>query len=108
VPHLLFGSRYRSYVSRSAPSVSCSLSLHDALPISENRVAPLGIVALEGAEELAQKIEAHLVRWAKRADMDVETFRIGCSCPRFRSEEHTSELQSRFDLVCRLLLDKTT
>src|SRR5699024_11665346 len=44
------------------------------------------------------------------------------SCPRFpachlprrapgapgrrRSEEHTSELQSRFDLVCRLLLEK--
>src|SRR5699024_12518533 len=25
---------------------------------------------------------------------------------RNRSEEHTSELQSRFDLVCRLLLDK--
>src|SRR5699024_11461323 len=24
---------------------------------------------------------------------------------RIRSEEHTSELQSRFDLVCRLLLD---
>ena len=23
-----------------------------------------------------------------------------------RSEEHTSELQSRFDLVCRLLLEK--
>src|SRR5207249_7480055 len=34
------------------------------------------------------------------------------SCPRSsstssrRSEEHTSELQSRFDLVCRLLLEK--
>src|SRR5437868_8516857 len=27
-----------------------------------------------------------------------------CCC--FRSEEHTSELQSRFDLVCRLLLEK--
>src|SRR5207249_10979217 len=27
------------------------------------------------------------------------------SCPT-RSEEHTSELQSRFDLVCRLLLEK--
>src|SRR5699024_12033008 len=25
-----------------------------------------------------------------------------------RSEEHTSELQSRFDLVCRLLLEKIT
>src|SRR2546428_6950571 len=27
---------------------------------------------------------------------------------RKRSEEHTSELQSRSDLVCRLLLDKTS
>src|SRR2546421_9613707 len=26
--------------------------------------------------------------------------------PEFRSEEHTSELQSRSDLVCRLLLEK--
>src|SRR2546428_3874269 len=26
--------------------------------------------------------------------------------PKFRSEEHTSELQSRSDLVCRLLLEK--
>lgn len=29
----------------------------------ENRVAPLGIVAMNGAEELSDKIEAHLVRW---------------------------------------------
>src|SRR5207249_6442653 len=28
------------------------------------------------------------------------------SLPESRSEEHTSELQSRFDLVCRLLLEK--
>src|SRR5438067_8528773 len=28
------------------------------------------------------------------------------SVPAARSEEHTSELQSRFDLVCRLLLEK--
>src|SRR5699024_11694232 len=28
------------------------------------------------------------------------------SCSTMRSEEHTSELQSRFDLVCRLLLEK--
>src|SRR5437868_8102379 len=38
--------------------------------------------------------------------------RVGdrCEASRFvrnkRSEEHTSELQSRFDLVCRLLLEK--
>src|SRR5438067_5745671 len=28
------------------------------------------------------------------------------SAMKWRSEEHTSELQSRFDLVCRLLLEK--
>src|SRR5699024_11409343 len=32
---------------------------------------------------------------------------MGCEISaRTRSEEHTSELQSRFDLVCRLLLEK--
>src|SRR5438067_5548248 len=31
---------------------------------------------------------------------------LGASGARLRSEEHTSELQSRFDLVCRLLLEK--
>src|SRR2546421_275689 len=29
-----------------------------------------------------------------------------CTCETQRSEEHTSELQSRSDLVCRLLLEK--
>src|SRR5699024_12092259 len=29
-----------------------------------------------------------------------------CRAAAMRSEEHTSELQSRFDLVCRLLLEK--
>src|SRR5690349_23039548 len=31
---------------------------------------------------------------------------IVCAIKKFRSEEHTSELQSRRDLVCRLLLEK--
>src|SRR5699024_11761137 len=31
---------------------------------------------------------------------------MGCLSFENRSEEHTSELQSRFDLVCRLLLEK--
>src|SRR5437868_9712787 len=33
-------------------------------------------------------------------------FANGASDDHLRSEEHTSELQSRFDLVCRLLLEK--
>src|SRR3712207_7107317 len=32
--------------------------------------------------------------------------RLGAGCARVRSEEHTSELQSRQSLVCRLLLEK--
>ena len=32
--------------------------------------------------------------------------RVGHLCGSHRSEEHTSELQSRSDLVCRLLLEK--
>src|SRR5688572_31453640 len=28
------------------------------------------------------------------------------NCPQYRSEEHTSELQSQSNLVCRLLLEK--
>src|SRR5699024_11809556 len=35
-----------------------------------------------------------------------EGARPGRDPARVRSEEHTSELQSRFDLVCRLLLEK--
>src|SRR5207249_12337545 len=35
-----------------------------------------------------------------------EVLRARHSSRRTRSEEHTSELQSRFDLVCRLLLEK--
>src|SRR3989338_7893483 len=31
-----------------------------------------------------------------------------CTFVTFRSEEHTSELQSQFHLVCRLLLEKKT
>src|SRR5437868_10145165 len=56
-------------------------------------------------------------RWAKcrargRSSGPERRFRAARSCrphPRKqkrRSEEHTSELQSRFDLVCRLLLEK--
>src|SRR5699024_12836914 len=34
------------------------------------------------------------------------SYRTKSEVLRVRSEEHTSELQSRFDLVCRLLLEK--
>src|SRR5438067_10718815 len=43
------------------------------------------------------------VVWAKKAHVLSQE---PSPVPQFRSEEHTSELQSRFDLVCRLLLEK--
>src|SRR2546422_9653369 len=69
-----------------------TLSLHDALPISEG-----------GTRNRTWRIGA-LIRVPRSA------FRLslagalltGCA----RSEEHTSELQSRLHLVCRLLLEK--
>ena len=49
---------------------------------------------MNGAEELSDKIEAHLVRWARRAGMKVDSFRIGCSCPRFSSGDGKGILES--------------
>src|SRR2546429_4690202 len=61
-----------------------TLSLHDALPILRTLEA--------AASRFAIKLEFHHFDWAH--------------CDYYRSEEHTSELQSRLHLVCRLLLEK--
>src|SRR2546422_2980103 len=79
-----------------------TLSLHDALPICGRRTA------------------FRFRRWPMRSTLNSAT--IGSSFfptaasrrmvtytltwPSTRSEEHTSELQSRLHLVCRLLLEK--
>src|SRR5438034_11423575 len=67
-----------------------TLSLHDALPISPVGVDDVDVVVEDDARERAVAGQArHEVGPARR-----------------RSEEHTSELQSHSDLVCRLLLEK--
>src|SRR5437667_8182169 len=64
-----------------------TLSLHDALPISlrPEPERPIERYALQIAEQ-----QRRVAQWREEA----------------RSEEHTSELQSHHDLVCRLLLEK--
>src|SRR2546428_8486272 len=52
---------------------------------------------------VAEVAEVHGERRLRRA-RDADEHDVGVS--RTRSEEHTSELQSRSDLVCRLLLEK--
>src|SRR5688500_19200779 len=54
---------------------------------------------LELAYTLADGVE--YLRAGLAAGLDVDRF-----APRLRSEEHTSELQSPCNLVCRLLLEK--
>src|SRR5437868_14399190 len=44
----------------------------------------------------------HQAKWLSPEEQECTTSEES----HFRSEEHTSELQSRFDLVCRLLLEK--
>src|SRR5690349_25021853 len=76
----------------ASPAIS-ALPLHDALPISRRRRAPAG-----GRRAAPGRGRAGAaVRGAGRRRAEP---------PPQRSEEHTSELQSRRDLVCRLLLEK--
>src|SRR3989442_7944724 len=66
-----------------------TLSLHDALPISRERGAGHSVAARNLAPESEPYGALHPGRGRRK-----------------RSEEHTSELQSRPHLVCRLLLEK--
>src|SRR5207249_5095858 len=50
-------------------------------------------------------VEARKIDFERRAGAGPAGHADGAAVPG-RSEEHTSELQSRFDLVCRLLLEK--
>src|SRR5207248_10892214 len=52
---------------------------------------------------LQEKLYTEMLARIKQTDLSVPT-RIGDYF--YRSEEHTSELQSPYDLVCRLLLEK--
>src|SRR3970282_3000347 len=58
-----------------------TLSLHDALPISSSSIPDISSPAIAAAGRF-----------------------VSFAC--WRSEEHTSALQSHHDLVCRLLLEK--
>src|SRR5436309_11611676 len=65
----------------TAPTETYTLSLHDALPICRRPVRRATLIRPPSCAALRR---------------------------RKRSEEHTSELQSREKLVCRLLLEKKT
>src|SRR5205809_7228316 len=69
-----------------------TLSLHDALPICLNGSA--GVEDHDFVGEIEGELDV-LLDQKNRLTLELQ-----------RSEEHTSELQSRLHLVCRLLLEK--
>src|SRR5690349_23534756 len=85
---LLFSHFFFFFFNDTATTEIYTLSLHDALPISS--------LAIERRTDIPRA-------FAGRRRRRIARGRRRLSC---RSEEHTSELQSRRDLVCRLLLEK--
>src|SRR5206468_7263450 len=83
-------------IKEPAPPEIYTLSLHDALPISTRDVGALERVVRRSVEIKAEVVAADEREAGRRAILNSTE----------RSEEHTSELQSRSDLVCRLLLEK--
>src|SRR5689334_24948160 len=82
--YLFFFFFFFFFFNDTATTEIYTLSLHDALPICTLR-----------ADERRHAVERRAP--AEHAVIDAR---------RRRSEEHTSELQSQFHLVCRLLLEK--
>lgn len=52
---------------------------------TQDSVAPIGVIAMDGASELGTKINNYLVQWAKDSGIDEETYLIETQCPRFSS-----------------------
>src|SRR3712207_9222909 len=83
------------FFNDSATTEIYTLSLHDALPISSRylRRRPVGRLLVGGEQPGAGRRRQPLRHLPVRPDLP-------------RSEEHTSELQSRQYLACRCLLEK--
>src|SRR5204863_256449 len=110
---------YAVFCFRSPPEIY-TLSLHDALPISATSTTggEGGSASTSAAGDSSSGNEGLLVgsggnagtvsdRDAMASQADTGTSDMGTTAELPRSEEHTSELQSRRDLVCRLLLPFT-
>src|SRR5690606_41648205 len=99
------------FVTAPATSQMYSLSLHDALPICDAAERPLASRGRTQRRERRGRLGRSTApgsgaRAQQRAhDQDARDAHGGGTSVH-RSEEHTSELQSRENLVCRLLLEK--
>src|SRR5699024_12042402 len=102
-----------TYFNTTRRVVTCSLSLHDALPICQlcanlfiahsrriqliNLPNCIGLFGVNHVGSILQIVTNNIAVSVQRPLLPADAL---------RSEEHTSALQSRFDLVCSLLLEK--
>src|SRR5207249_11632876 len=103
----------RHLCSAPARTDTYTLSLHDALPISRVQAEGGHFLDAFSDDVLGCVLEldgrrhpSSLGICVLREDSHVQVVARIDVVRHLRSEEHTSELQSRFDLVCRLLLEK--
>src|SRR5690606_40782614 len=102
-------SLYSFCIHAPATTEIYTLSLHDALPILQRYMDELYGLVESGRVELADILThkmpldqaSHAYDIFKKKEDDCVKVIL-----KPRSEEHTSELQSRENLVCRLLLEK--
>src|SRR5205809_2342553 len=86
------------FLNEPPPPAIYTLSLHDALPIFAGEAERRLVAGLEQLPRMQREV------FLLRAQQGFEYEEIAAAGT--RSEEHTSELQSRLHLVCRLLLEK--
>src|SRR2546430_10584835 len=98
---ILFLYFFFFFFNDTATTEIYTLSLHDALPISPKVLAQLSLAACAALRLRASFVGGHSQFLSQGAPARRRDLRFSA-----RSEEHTSELQSQSNLVCRLLLEK--
>src|SRR5205085_11405673 len=98
------------FFNHTTTSAIYTLSLHDALPISiftsrKNCTPCVTCCLLQPPKKAILLLQDACNKESNEAMTD-ETKRTKTNAIEIRSEEHTSELQSQSNLVCRLLLEK--
>src|SRR5690606_41586145 len=105
----------RCVLHAAAPTLIDTLPLHDALPIWPRPVTAQGgsanplpalYAALGNRRALAYSLAYAAHMWELHGFRAWLVAYLVFASTGARSEEHTSELQSRENLVCRLLLEK--
>src|SRR5699024_12404189 len=93
------------FFNATATTSTYTLSLHDALPISVTRTSCCTWERMMGSSGCWESMGSKFDSVSSKTSV-TPSARSPSDSSSWRSEEHTSELQSRFDLVCRLLLEK--